>query len=144
MAAADEVLFEAQTSAFGGDVDDSGRRVVVLADRIEVRDARGRVRTEVAICEIAQVEARRRLSSAVLRIVGRDGTVLEIKGVKPAAAAQLRDTVAGLRLPLDTSPKAATPTAIALRRIDELAAMGLLTDAEVAAKRTLIAQGNVT
>ncbi len=56
-----------------------------------------------------------------------------------ASAARFRDTVAGLKLAGDTNV-AATPTAEALRRLDELAAMGLLTDREVAEKRLLLAQ----
>lgn len=75
-------------------------------------------------------------------MTGADGEPLVLKGVNPASAARSRDTVAGLKLP--TEPKSsATSTSSALRRIDQLAAMGLLTDKEVADKRSLLAQRSV-
>jgi hypothetical protein len=93
--------------------------------------------------DIDRVEVRRRLTSATLVVTGTGGEQLVLKGVRAAAAARFRDTVAGLRLPA-AGGAAATPTAEALRRLDELAAMGLLTEREVAEKRSLLAQRGVT
>ncbi len=140
---ADVPLFEATTSALGGDVDAAGNRLVVWADRVELRDRYDRLSASIAVEVIDQVEVRRRLTSATLTVTGTDGESLVLKGVKPAAAARFRDTVAGLKLPTASTPTAATPTAEALRRLDELAAMGLLTEREVAEKRALIAQRSV-
>lgn len=135
-------LFEATTSALGGDVDAAGQLLVVWSDRVEQRDGRGRVRARLALEAVDQVQVRRRLSSATLVVTAVDGSSLVLKGVKPAAAARFRDTVAQLRL-ADPSPSSATPTAEALRRLDELAAMGLLTDKELAEKRSVVAQRGV-
>jgi hypothetical protein len=134
-------LFEATTSALGGDVDAAGQTLVVWSDRVEQRDGRGRVRARLALEAIDQVEVRRRLSSATLVVTAVDGSSLVLKGVKPASAARFRDTVAQLRLADPSS--SATPTAEALRRLDELAAMGLLTDKELAEKRSVVAQRGV-
>lgn len=132
-------LFEARTSALGGDVDAAGSRLVVWSDRVTLVDAQDRVRAELAIEAVVRVEVRKRLTSVTLVVTGRDGSILELKGVKPGAASRFRDTVSGLRLPGDARDTG-SPTANALRRLDELAAMGLLTDKEVADKRALLAQ----
>lgn len=70
------------------------------------------------------------------------GDSLVLKGVRPAAAARFRDAVAGLKRPTP-SASSSTPTSEALRRLDELAAMGLLTEREVAEKRSLLARRSV-
>lgn len=134
-------LFEATTSAIGGDVDAAGNRLVVWPDRVELRDRNDRPRAVIPVGAIAQVEVRKRLTSATLTVTGAGGESLVLKGVKPASAARFRDTVAGLTLP--TPSASSTPTSKALRRLDELAAMGLLTDREVAEKRSLLAQRSV-
>jgi hypothetical protein len=139
----DPPLFEATTSPIGGDVDAAGDRLAVWADRVEWRDGRDRLRGHLAVDDIDRVEVRRRLTSATLVVTGTGGEQLVLKGVRAAAAARFRDTVAGLRLPA-AGGAAATPTAEALRRLDELAAMGLLTEREVAEKRSLLAQRGVT
>ncbi|HXH57119.1 hypothetical protein [Iamia sp.] len=74
-------------------------------------------------------------------MTGTGGESLVLKGVKPASAARFRDTVAGLKLPYPSA--SAKPTSEALRRLDELASMGLLTEREVAKKRSLLAQRSV-
>lgn len=136
----DEVpLYEARTSAIGGDVDDAGNRLVVWPDRVELRDGQGRIRAVMALEAIDRVEVRRRLTSATVTVTGTDRRSLELKGVKTASAGRLRDTIAGLKLTPDTGA-ASTPTAEAIRRIRDLAAMGLLTEQEVAEKRALLAQ----
>jgi hypothetical protein len=132
-------LFEAVTSAIGGDVDAAGERLLVWSDRVELRDGRDRVRGRLTIDDIGRVDVRKRLTSATLTVVGADGRTLVLKGVKAASAARFRDTVAGLKLTPGTGA-ASTPTAEALRRIKDLAAMGLLTEKEVAEKRALLAQ----
>jgi hypothetical protein len=136
----DEVpLFEATTSAIGGDVDAAGNRLVVWPDRVELRDGKDRVRAVIGVAAIAQVTVRRRLTSATLTVSGTGGESMVLKGVKPSSAARFRHTVAALKLPAD-GEASSTPTSEALRRLDELAAMGLLTDEEVANKRSLLAQ----
>lgn len=125
----------------GGDVDAAGNRLVVWSDRVKLRDRSDRERAVIAVVAIDQVELRKRLTSATLTVTGTGGESLVLKGVTPAAAARFRDTVAGLKLP--TSTASATPTSEALRRLDELAAMGLLTEREVAKKRSLLAPRSV-
>ncbi len=138
---AETPLFEATTSAVGGDVDAAGNRLVVWPERVELRDRHDRPRAVIQVDAIDQVEVRKRLTSATLTVTGTGGESLELKGVKPASAARFRDTVAGLRLPAPSA--SSTPTSEALRRLDELAAMGLLTEREVAEKRSLLAQRSV-
>jgi len=135
---AETPLFEARTSAIGGDVDAAGNRLIVWPDRVELRDRHDRARAVIPVDAIDQVEVRKRLTSATLTVTGTGGESLVLKGVKPASAARFRDTVAGLKLP--SPSESATPTSEALRRLDELAAMGLLTEREVAEKRSLLAQ----
>lgn len=134
-------LFEATTSAIGGDVDAAGNRLVVWPDRVELRDRNDRPRAVIPVDAIDQVEVRKRLTSATLTVTATGGESLVLKGVKPASATRFRDTVAGLKLP--TPSVSSTPTSEALRRLDELAAMGLLTEREVAEKRSLLAQRSV-
>lgn len=138
---AETPLFETRTSAIGGDVDAAGNRLVVWPDRVELRDRNDRARAVIPMNAIDQVEVRKRLTSATLTVTGTGGEALVLKGVKPASAARFRDTVAGLKLPSPTA--STTPTSEALRRLDELAAMGLLTEREVAEKRSLLAQRSV-
>jgi len=138
---AETPLFEARTSAIGGDVDAAGNRLVVWPDRVELRDRNDRARAVIPVDAIDQVEVRKRLTSATLTVTGAGGESLVLKGVKPASAARFRDTVAGLKLP--SPSESATPMSEALRRLDELAAMGLLTEREVAEKRSLLAQRSV-
>jgi len=134
-------LFEARTSAIGGDVDAAGNRLVVWPDRVELRDRNDRARVVIPMDVIDQVEVRKRMTSATLTVTGTGGESLVLKGVKPASAARFRDTVAGLKLP--SSSASGSATSEALRRIDELAAMGLLTEREVAEKRSLLVPRSV-
>ncbi len=69
-------LFEATTSAIGGDVDAAGDRLVVWSDRVELRDAKDRVRARVSVDAIDQVEVRKRLTSATLTVKGAEGEAL--------------------------------------------------------------------
>jgi hypothetical protein len=136
-------LFEATTSAIGGDVDAAGDRLAVWADRVELRDGRDRLRGRVAVDAIDRVEVRKRLTSSTVIVTGTGGERLVLKGIKAAAAVLFRDAVAGLERP-SPGTTAATPTAEALRRVDELAAMGLLTAREAAEKRALLARREVS
>ena len=135
--AVDDVLLEVRSHALGGDIDDAGagKRLVVLPDRLELRDGRGRVHGAVAVGEVASVAQRRRLSSSVLVVASTDGTVLKLKGVKGAMADALRDLVAELHLGSPVQALLAeidggAPTADVLRQVDALATKGLLTQAE--------------
>jgi hypothetical protein len=132
-------LFEARTSALGGDVDAAGERLLVWPDRVELRDRSDRVRAGIRIEVIERVEVRKRLTSATITITGGEHAPVVLKGVKLASAARFRDTVAGLKLTPESSA-ASTPTVEALRRIKDLAAMGLLTEREVAEKRAMMAR----
>ncbi|MDZ7734600.1 MAG: hypothetical protein U5R31_17310 [Acidimicrobiia bacterium] len=136
-----EPLLELRSSALGGDVDESGARLIVHADHLELRDSRDRVRGTVAVADIVRVEVRRRFSSTRLVVHGPDGRSLEIRGVKSRAVDRFRSTVADLKLPPEEVGTATMPTAAALRRLDELAAMGLLTPGELADRRASLARG---
>jgi hypothetical protein len=134
----DAVIFEATTSAFGGDVDEAGHRLVVLSDRVQALDAKDRLLASIDVAAITHVEVRRRLTSSVLRVHGTDGAPLELKGVKPAKATAFRAAVVGILLAREDRDRAVTPTAEALRRLDALVATGLLTRDEVASRRAAL------
>ncbi len=138
----EQPVFEVSSSALGGDVDTAGSRLLLLANRVELRDPKGRVRARLPLEGIHHVEVRRRLSSAVLVLTDPEGVSLTLKGVRPASAARFRDAVATAKLPT-TETSASSPTATALRRLDELAAMGLLTEKELQAKRSQLARHGV-
>ncbi|MFP4512131.1 MAG: hypothetical protein ACLFRV_04185 [Acidimicrobiales bacterium] len=134
-------LFEATTSAIGGDVDTAGDRLLVWPDRVELRDRNDRVRALIPVDAIEQVEVRKRLTSATLSVTGTGGESLVLKGLRQASAVGFRNTVAELKLA--SASASATPTSEALRRLKELATMGLLTEREVAERRSLLARGSV-
>lgn len=134
-------LFEATTSAIGGDVDTAGDRLLVWPDRVELRDRNDRVRALIAVDAIEQVEVRKRVTSATLSVTGTRGESLVVKGLRRASAAGFRNTVAELKLA--SASASATPTSETLRRLKELAAMGLLTEREVAEQRSLVARGSM-
>lgn len=140
---AEEPLFEVKTSAIGGDVDRAGSRLLVYADRVALIDERRRSGGTVSIRELDRMRVRRRLTSVTVELGSVDGKVLELKGVRPSAADELRRLLASLKLELMPLENPSTPTASVLRNLNALAAMGLLTQDELAEKRAILSRQSV-
>lgn len=138
----DSPLYEVTVSAFGGDVDGAGERLVAWPDRVELVDGKGRLRSSVAIDSIVDVRTRKRVTSSTVTIVRSDRQRLVVKGVRPAAAERFRDVVAIVKLGL-SSRSNDDDSAELLRRLDDLAARGLLSERELAEKRLLLARRNL-
>ncbi len=130
-------LFEAVTSPLGGDVDAAGDRLIVWQDRVEHFDGKGRLRESVPLDDIDEVVVKKRLTSAVLSVNGAGGVQLRIKGVKSSSATRFRDAVATIKL-VGAAESGGSSTATALKQLDRLAAIGLLTDKEIAEKRAML------
>lgn len=130
-------LFEAVTSPLGGDVDAAGDRLIVWQDRVEHFDGKGRLRESIPLDDIDEVVVKKRLTSAVLSVNGAGGVRLRVKGVKSSSAARFRDAVATVKL-VGAAESGGTSTATALKQLDQLAAIGLLTDKEIAEKRAML------
>ena len=132
----EDAVFELRASAFG-DIDEAGGRMVVTLDRIVLRDADGWERGAVPLAELERIEVRRRFSATSIRVRGSSGSI-KLKGVRQTRTVGLRAAVAELRFPDD--PEAPTTTADVLRRLDEQAQLGLLTDDELALRRAEVAR----
>ncbi|GIU84965.1 MAG: hypothetical protein KatS3mg008_1740 [Acidimicrobiales bacterium] len=136
-------LFEVKTSAIGGDVDRAGSRMLVYHDRLELVDHKGRKQGFVTLRDLDRMRVRRRLTSVSVEVGGAHGTLLKLKGVRPAAADELRRVIASLKLELMPLENPSTPTASVLRNLNALAAMGLLTQDELAEKRAILSRQSV-
>jgi hypothetical protein len=134
----EDAVFELKASAIG-DIDEAGGRMVVTLDRVVLRDADGWERGAVPIAEIERVEVKRRFSATSIRIKGCESTI-KLKGVRQTRTVGLRAAIAELRFADDPNAPAAT-TAEALRRLDEQAQLGLLTEAELAVRRSAVTRG---
>jgi hypothetical protein len=133
-----EILFEATASSVG-DVDEAGKSLVVLTDAVELRERDGQVVVRVPIGDVRTVDIRRRLASTTVVVVADDHDPLELRGLRPALARDLRDAIAALLVP-EHRDGAATPTVEALRRLDDLARKGLLSDKELIQRRSQLAR----
>jgi len=95
-------LIELRPSPLGADIDHLGDRLLVFADRVELRDRADHVRQVVAGTDIADVAVQRKFTGAVLTIVGHDGGSIVVKGIKPEQADEvLRLIHTRLRHPAD-------------------------------------------
>jgi hypothetical protein len=113
--------------------------LVVTLDRVVLRDVDGVERGAVPIADIVQVEVKRRFSTTSIRIKGSDSSI-KLKGVRLAATVGLRTAITELRFADDPKAPPATRAEV-LRRLDEQAAIGLLTDDELTERRAAVARG---
>lgn len=134
-------LFEAKTSPLGGDVDASGDRLLVWPDRVEHYDSKGRLLAGFELSGIEEVLVRKRLTSSTLTVRSTSGEEMKVKGVKSSNAARFRDAVATVKLVGASNGAGRVSTATALKQLEQLASMGLLTEREVADKRAMLVKG---
>jgi hypothetical protein len=144
----EEVLLEVRGSALATDLERWGERLVVLGDRVELRDRNGQVRQQVRGDEIADVVVAKRLTGVTVTIEAGDGTTLEMKGLRPEQAEEIRGVVMSQTRrsgPVDPErPTAKQRTRPALdeagliSKLEALHAAGVLTDQELSEKRTVV------
>jgi hypothetical protein len=134
----EEPLLELRPSALATEIDRIGDQLVVMTDRIELRDRHGGLRRQLALADIEDVTVERRLTSAVLRVRSRTATDMVVKGLRPDLAEEAQAAVLALlpEVPLINSieEKALMHSILALHRA------GVLNDAEVAVKTELVAR----
>lgn len=153
-------LMEVKPSPMASDIDRIGERLVIFADRVELHERSGRVRQSISGDQIADVVVARRFTGHVVTVEAGDGTTLQAKGLRPEQAEEIRDLI--MRRTRRTGPApdrpdrpagAPTPGAPAaagarpasfdtkglLAKLDDLHRAGVLTDAELAEKRAVVA-----
>jgi hypothetical protein len=135
---AEKPLLELRPTALATEIDRIGDQLVVMTDRIELRDRHGGLRRQLALADIEDVAVERRLTSAVLHLKSRTANDMVVKGLRPDLAEEAQAAVLALlpEVPLISSieEKALMHSILALHRA------GVLNDAEVATKTTLVAR----
>jgi hypothetical protein len=135
---AEKPLLELRPTALATEIDRIGDQLVVMTDRIELRDRHGGLRRQLALADIEDVAVERRLTSAVLLLKSRTANDMVVKGLRPDLAEEAQAAVLALlpEVPLISSieEKALMHSILALHRA------GVLNDAEVATKTTLVAR----
>lgn len=159
-------LMEVKPSPMAADLDRIGERLVIFDDRVELHDRSGRVRSSIAGEQIADVVVSKRFTGSVVTVEAGDGTSLQAKGLRPDQAEEIRELImrrTRRKGPAPTrdarpdgpepQPAAAEPARPAaeggaqgaaaadlLGMLDALHAAGILTEAELAEKRALVAR----
>ena len=130
-------VMELRPTVLATDIDRVGDQLVVMRDRLELRDRHGGLRRTVALADIDDVQIQRRLSSAVLLVTTRTSTDMIIKGLRPEAAESARETIMTLRPLEDPFPNEYDDRSL-MRCLAELHRAGILDDTELAAKTVLV------
>ena len=133
----DRPVMELRPTVLATDIDRVGDQLVVMRDRLELRDRHGGLRRTVALADINDVQIQRRLTSAVLLVTTRTSTDMIIKGLRPEAAESARETIMTLRPIEDPFPVQFDDRSL-MRSIVELHRAGILDDTELAAKTALV------
>ena len=84
---------ELRPTVLATDIDRIGDQLVVMKDRLELRDRHDGLRRTLALADITDVQVQRRLTSAVLVVTTRTATDMVIKGLRPEAAEAARDAI---------------------------------------------------
>jgi hypothetical protein len=132
-------VMELRPTVLATDIDRIGDQLVVMTDRLELRDRHGGLRRTLALADIDDVQVQRRLTSAVLQVSTHTATDLVIKGLRPEAAEAARETILRLR-PADVPVHAQVDERALMRAIVELHRAGVLDDTELAQKTALVAR----
>jgi hypothetical protein len=85
-----EPLIELRTSPLGAEVDHIGDRLLVFADRVELRDRLDRIRQHLDGPAITDVVVQRKFTGAVLVVEGVDGSSIMTRGLRPEQAEQAK------------------------------------------------------
>ena len=130
-------VMELRPTVLATDIDRIGDQLVVMKDRLELRDRHGGLRRTLALADIEDVQVQRRLTSAVLVVSARTSTDMVIKSLRPDAAESARETILRLR-PADGAVPGQVDERALMRAIVELHRAGVLDDTELAEKTALV------
>jgi hypothetical protein len=132
-------VMELRPTVLATDIDRIGDQLVVMKDRLELRDRHNGLRRTLALAAISDVQVQRRLTSAVLVVSTGNATDLVIKGLRPEAAEAAREAILELRS-VDIPTPAQIDERALMRAIVELHRAGVLDDTELAEKTALVAR----
>jgi hypothetical protein len=135
----EEPVMELRPTVLATDIDRIGDQLVVMKDRLELRDRHNGLRRTLALADISDVQVQRRLTSAVLVVSTRNATDVVIKGLRPEGAEAARDAILKLR-PVDMPVLAQLDERALMRAIVELHRAGVLDDTELAEKTAMVAR----
>ncbi len=85
-------------TVLASDLDRSGERLVIMGDRLELRDRRGGIRRQMALSDIHDVAVQRRLTTAVVVVRSRAGSEILVKGLRGEAAEEVRAAIVAHQL----------------------------------------------
>lgn len=154
---APDPLLEVTPSRLATDIEHIGERLVIFADRVELRDRSDGVRQSVTGEEITDIVVHRKLTGAVLSIETATGPAIVAKGLRPEQAEEARHLILrktrrtgpvtrqtqrrtgsepGRARPAGPPPNEAELT----RKLTDLHRAGVLTDDELRDKLRLVAR----
>lgn len=136
---APEPVMQIHPTVLATDVDRIGDQLIVLKDRLELRDRHNGLRRTVRIADIVDIEIQHRLTSAVLVITTRTATDMVIKGLRPDTAESARHAILDL-LPDEPGLPPGIDERILVKAILDLHRAGVLDDDEAAEKTALVAR----
>lgn len=134
-----EPVMQIHPTVLATDVERIGDQLIVLKDRLELRDRHHGLRRTVNIADIVDIEIQHRLTSAVLVITTRTATDMVIKGLRPDTAESARRAILDL-LPDEPGLPPGIDERILVKAILDLHRAGVLDDAEAAEKTALVAR----
>lgn len=134
-----EPVMQIHPTVLATDVDRIGDQLIVLKDRLELRDRHNGLRRTVNIADIVGIEIQHRLTSAVLVITTRTATDMVIKGLRPDTAESARHAILDL-LPDEPGLPPGIDERVLVKAILDLHRAGVLDDAEAAEKTALVAR----
>jgi hypothetical protein len=135
----EEPVMELRPTVVATDIDRVGDQLVVLRNRLELRDRYGTVRRTLDFVDIETVRVHRKSTSAVLEITTRVATDLVIKGLRPESADAAQRAIEEL-CPSGTPTEPEADERTLVRALLDLHRAGVLDEAELAAKKALVAQ----
>lgn len=79
-------FMEVRGSALGTDIDRIGEKILIFADRVEVRDRNHTVRQTIPYDELASVEVQKKIMGPSLVITSVGGATMQAKALRPELA----------------------------------------------------------
>jgi hypothetical protein len=134
-----EPLMQVLPTVLATDVDRIGDQLIVLKDRLELRDRHNGLRRTVDISDIVDIEIQHRLTSAVLVVTTRTGSDMVIKGLRPDSAESARRTILDL-VPDEPALPPGVDERVLVKAILDLHRAGVLDDTEAAEKTATVAR----
>ena len=159
----DTVLMSVKPSPVAQDLDRLGDHLVILDDRVELRDRNDKPRRVILGDHIADVVIAKKLTGAMITVESGDGDTIQLKGLRPDQAEEIKALImrrtrrkgpapqreAGVGVSEGAAPRTTRtsrprlPASIAddlVSKLEDLHRAGILTDAELAEKKALVAR----